>query len=143
MPWEGILAKRAGINLNAFRLDDYNVPYGYSPILLAHPDVLDNKQEAISKFLKASAKGFLFAQTNPEEAVKILAGAGNQKELKNEAFLLESQKSINPFYSNEKGEWGKMEDERWNAFSNWLKSQKLLEEETFLNHNSLYTNKYL
>ncbi|WP_375580928.1 ABC transporter substrate-binding protein [Marivirga tractuosa] len=143
MPWEGILAKRAGIQLNAFQLDSYNIPYGYSPILLAHPDVLNEKAEAISIFMKATAKGFHFAQAQPEDAVKILAASGNQEDLNDEAFLLESQKSINPYYTDQNNSWGTMEDERWKNFTNWLKSQKLIKEETLSNHKSLYTNKYL
>lgn len=143
MPWEGILAKRAGIKLNEFRLDDYSIPYGYSPILLAHPEVLETKAEAISKFLKASAKGFLFAQQQPEDAVKILAASGTQKELKDEKFLLESQKAINPYYTSENGKWGLMKDERWEDFVDWIKSENLLSKETLSVHNSLYTNKYL
>ncbi|HET8860654.1 ABC transporter substrate-binding protein [Marivirga sp.] len=143
MPWEGILAERAGIKLNAFRLDEYDIPYGYSPVLVVHPEVLEGKQTAISNFLKASAKGFLFAQKNPKDAVKILAAAGAQEELKDEIFLLESQKAINPYYTNKNGTWGLMEDERWADFTNWLKAQKLIEEETLSNHNSLYSNKYL
>lgn len=143
MPWEGIMAKRAGIELNAFRLDDYKIPYGYSPILLGHPEVLQEKDEAISKFLEASARGFHFAQKRPEDAVKILSASRKQEELKDEAFLLESQKAINPFYVNSKNEWGKMEDKRWKDFSDWLKSQKLIKEETLSDHKSLYTNKYL
>jgi NitT/TauT family transport system substrate-binding protein len=38
--WEGIQARRAGIDLNVFRLEDYGVAYGYSPVLAAHPDTL-------------------------------------------------------------------------------------------------------
>lgn len=143
MPWEGILARRAGIDLNVFRLDKYGIPYGYSPILIAHPEILPTKGEAIRKFLQATAKGFQFAQNHPEDAVKILAASGKQEELGDENFLLESQKSINPYYTNEKAEWGFMQDEKWASFANWLKSQKLIEEETLLEHQSLYTNKYL
>ena len=37
MAWEGILAKHKGVDLNAFSLSDFKVPYGYSPVLLAAP----------------------------------------------------------------------------------------------------------
>ena len=40
MGWEGVEARRRGIQLNAFRLADYGVPYGYSPLLITHPDTL-------------------------------------------------------------------------------------------------------
>ena len=143
MPWEGILAKRDGIELNEFRLDPYNIPYGYSPILIAHPETLNEKEETISKFLKASAKGFHFTQNYPEDAVKILAASGEQEELKDEEFLLESQRAINPYYMNPNNDWGLMEDERWKAFVDWLKSEQLIEKETLSDFTSLFTNKYL
>jgi ABC-type nitrate/sulfonate/bicarbonate transport system substrate-binding protein len=38
--WEGVQAARRGVALNAFRLGDFGIPYGYSPVLLAHPDAL-------------------------------------------------------------------------------------------------------
>ena len=31
--WEGILAERAGQQLHCFALEDYGIPYGYSPVL--------------------------------------------------------------------------------------------------------------
>lgn len=143
MPWEGILAERAGIKINSFHLADYEIPYGYSPILLGHPEVLEKKSQAIKNFLKASAKGFLFSKENPEEAVKILSASGSQKELKDKAFLLESQKSINQYYTNKENDWGIMEDSRWEVFCSWLKSEKLIKPETLSDHKSLYTNTYL
>jgi len=143
MPWEGILAKRAGVELNTFQLDKFNIPYGYSPVILAHPDVLEKKGTAIKKFMAATAKGFKEAIAKPEEAVDILAMAGNQKELKDKTFLLESQKMINSYYTNESGTWGIMEEARWESFANWLKSEKLIDSETLSDHNLLYTNQFV
>lgn len=34
------MAERAGVQLNTFKLEDYGVAYGYSPVLAAHPDTL-------------------------------------------------------------------------------------------------------
>jgi len=39
MPWEGVIARRAGVELNAFNPADY-LDYGHSPVLVAHPDFL-------------------------------------------------------------------------------------------------------
>ena len=36
MGWEGLEAERKGIELNAFDLADYGIPYGYSPLLARH-----------------------------------------------------------------------------------------------------------
>jgi hypothetical protein len=41
MGWEGIEAELRGVNLNVFKLEDYQVPYGYSPLLVAHPDTIE------------------------------------------------------------------------------------------------------
>jgi NitT/TauT family transport system substrate-binding protein len=38
--WEGVEAELAGVALNTFKLESFNVPYGYSPLLVAHPDTL-------------------------------------------------------------------------------------------------------
>lgn len=35
LPWEGVLARRRGINLRAFQLQDFGVPYCYSPVIAA------------------------------------------------------------------------------------------------------------
>ena len=40
MGWEGVDAKRRGVGLNAFLLEDFNIPYGYSPVLVATQDTL-------------------------------------------------------------------------------------------------------
>jgi len=37
---QGVEAERKGIALNIFKLEDYGIKYGYSPLLVAHPDTL-------------------------------------------------------------------------------------------------------
>lgn len=38
MGWEGVEAALKGVELNVFKLNDYGVAYGYSPVMVAHPD---------------------------------------------------------------------------------------------------------
>jgi hypothetical protein len=40
MGWEGVEAEQRGLPLNVFRLEDFSIPYGYSPVLLAHPNTI-------------------------------------------------------------------------------------------------------
>lgn len=40
MGWEGVEAELKGVKLNSFKLEDFNVPYGHSPLLVAHPDFI-------------------------------------------------------------------------------------------------------
>jgi NitT/TauT family transport system substrate-binding protein len=142
MPWEGIEAKRKGIELNSFPLQDYNIPYGYSPALLSHPEILKNKEKAVRDFLAASAKGFKWAAQNPVEASEILLPHAETNDLD---FLIESHTYIAPYYLDENSEWGKMKDERWISFVYWLKENKLInkKEETLLGKQAMYSNNYL
>ncbi len=38
--WEGVDAQIKGVELNAFKLGDYGIPYGYTPLLVALPQFL-------------------------------------------------------------------------------------------------------
>ena len=40
MGWEGIDAQRKGVALNAFSLEHFSIPYGYSPVLITSQEVL-------------------------------------------------------------------------------------------------------
>lgn len=40
MGWEGVEAKRKDVELNTFKLEDFGVAYGYSPVLVTHPDII-------------------------------------------------------------------------------------------------------
>ena len=38
--WEGVEARRRGVELNSFRCGDYGISYGYAPVLVARADTL-------------------------------------------------------------------------------------------------------
>ena len=40
MGWEGVEAELKGVKLNSFKLEDFKVPYGHSPLLVTHPDII-------------------------------------------------------------------------------------------------------
>lgn len=40
MGWEGVEARRKGVELNVFKLGDYKISYGYAPVLVARADSL-------------------------------------------------------------------------------------------------------
>jgi len=65
MPWEGVAAQHAGLELNVFKFEDYNIPYGYSPVVAAHPDTLASQPDLMCSFLAASARGFEWAASEP------------------------------------------------------------------------------
>jgi ABC-type nitrate/sulfonate/bicarbonate transport system substrate-binding protein len=62
--WEGIEANSKGIELNKFTMAEVNIPYGYSPVVLAKKENITKHKELYSKFIKATQKGFLFTRDN-------------------------------------------------------------------------------
>jgi ABC-type nitrate/sulfonate/bicarbonate transport system substrate-binding protein len=123
MNWEGLAAQKADIKLNAMYLSEFNVPYGYSPVIMASEDHIHKKEEALKSFLKAAKKGFLYAKSNPKESVELM-----QKYIPKpdqEAIDLPiSQQYTNQFYGDATN-WGQMESSRVNNFINWLNENQL------------------
>ena len=74
MQWEGVEAAMNGVELNVFRLEDYGIPYGYSPVLLAREDVLHSQPDVVRDFVAATKRGYEFAaqSENVDECTDIL-----------------------------------------------------------------------
>jgi ABC-type nitrate/sulfonate/bicarbonate transport system substrate-binding protein len=139
MAWEGVEAKMKDVELNAFKLADYGIPYGYSPVLIAHPDVVakeetalaSEQQETLRSFLKASAIGFQFAAEHPEETAKLLCEQVSrmypdlQPPLEVN-MMTEACKTVAPHLLLDSHKWGDMSGERWDAFLDWLSEKGLL-----------------
>lgn len=54
--WEGIQAENEGIDLNLFKMADYGIPYGYSPIVFASEKEVTERKDAYTRFLEATKK---------------------------------------------------------------------------------------
>ncbi|WP_439506201.1 ABC transporter substrate-binding protein [Sediminibacterium sp.] len=134
--WEGIEASSKGIELNKFTLADFNIPYGYSPIVLTKRESIAENKELYSTFIKTTQKGFLYVKKNVAESVKILKSYMTEYDLNN----IDVEKSIMfsiPYFGDESS-CGVMEQERVTSFLNWL-VDKGLEDIVILNQ-PLFTN---
>lgn len=136
--WEGIQAKNQGIELNLFKMADYGIPYGYSPIIFASESAVHNDNEKYSLFLEATKKGFLFAQENPEASVDSIVPFVSEQDATID--LLESQYYTTPFYGNEQN-WGILDKTEVEAYLNWLFNQGL--EAQKLSFDSLVFNELI
>eukprot|EP00746_Dinoflagellata_sp_MGD_P152585 gnl/MRDRNA2_/MRDRNA2_83765_c0_seq1.p1 gnl/MRDRNA2_/MRDRNA2_83765_c0~~gnl/MRDRNA2_/MRDRNA2_83765_c0_seq1.p1 ORF type:complete len:377 (-),score=63.35 gnl/MRDRNA2_/MRDRNA2_83765_c0_seq1:47-1021(-) len=123
--WEGVLAERSGQKLNFFSLEEYGVPYGYSPILVAHEEMVKDDPEVIRSFLDATSKGYLYAAEHPHEAAKILCETTGHPSLADVEFVAASQTAISPHYLRA-GSWGFMEGARWEEFVDFLHQSEIL-----------------
>ena len=124
VPWEGLQAERDGIDLTPFSLDEYDVPYGYTPTVLAHPDTVAERSDELAAFLRASARGYRLAADDPDRGARALIETADVEF--DEEFVHESQRRIADAYLTPDGEWGVMNRERWATFVSWLTDESIL-----------------
>ncbi|MCS7076460.1 MAG: ABC transporter substrate-binding protein [Bacteroidia bacterium] len=137
--WEGIEASTKNIILNKFRLKDYGIPYGYSPVIVTKMEYLINKREIYIDFIKATQKGYLYASQHSVPTLSIL-----EKYLpKNDIQNIDLQKAFSitaPYFGNEQN-CGIMSSERVNAFLSWLVKHNL--ESVQILTQKLFTNELI
>jgi ABC-type nitrate/sulfonate/bicarbonate transport system substrate-binding protein len=137
--WEGIEASSRGIALNKFALDAFNIPYGYSPVVLTKRPHLTERRALYSAFAKASRKGFLFTQKHLQESAMILKRHLSDSDLEN----IDIEKSIafSMPHFGDASTCGTMKQQRVSDFLRWL-AERGLEAEAILNQ-PLFTNELL
>ncbi|MFD0798985.1 ABC transporter substrate-binding protein [Maribacter chungangensis] len=120
--WEGVQAANEGIALNLFKMSDYGIPYGYSPIILASEKLVSDNEGDYARFLEATKKGYLFAQANPVKGVECIAPYVAKQDW--DIDLLQSQEFTSPFYGT-MDTWGVMDKQKVKAYLDWLLENKL------------------
>lgn len=122
MNWEGVQAASKRVGLTTFKMSDFNIPYSYSPVLVASEKMVAEKREAYKAFVTASKKGFLYAVENREEAASILS-----KHVSKQDADIDIMKAIevskNYFRNTE--DWGKMDADNVTDYLNWIYGNKL------------------
>ena len=148
LTWEGVQADIEGIDLNQFLFDEYEIPYGYNPVLTAHRDWTEQNGDALRRFLEETAAGYRFAVKNPDEAARLLIKTANHPTLTKRNFVEQSQQMVSGYYLDGEGHWGFMHRNVWVSFINWMIRNHLLTDPTGeliqrMDVDTLFTNKYL
>lgn len=121
--WEGVEATTQQIALNKFRLMDYQIPYGYSPVIIARKEDVEHKTDEYRAVINAIKKGYEYIIDHQEEAVAILTSYVSEQD-KKRIDLAETVRQTAPHYGDN-GTFGFMQKERVNAFLQWLVEKKL------------------
>lgn len=137
--WEGVEAEAQGIGLTKFRLLEYGIPYGYSPVLFTAREQIDTNPDTYRRFLSATKKGFLYAASNVPESVDILSRYVPERD-RTAIDLAKSQAYTAAYYGDETN-WGQMDVSRVREFVDWLRQQGL--ETQPLDVTALFTNELL
>lgn len=150
LPWEGPQARReSDVSFNAFRMSDYGIPYGYSPLLVTHEDFVEQEPDMLHMFLRAVERGWRFVHDRPDRAAEILHMHISHPNFQDLAMVKESLGLLQPFILGESRRWGFMDGSRWLAWVEWLINTQVLKDTSGvpLNHGQidtsmLYTNDF-
>ena len=134
--WEGVEADSKNVELNRFRMNQFNIPYAYSPVILAKQENLLKQKEVYSNFIKATKKGYLFVKNNLQESKSILQRYLTSYDREN----IDIEKSLAMTFPHFGDEFncGIMKQERVLPFLKWLvdndlEDKRILEQYLFTN----------
>ena len=129
MNWEGI----ENPNLNFFRLKDYNIPYSYSPLIVASEKLINGSKSEINDFLKATKQGYIYSMNNIQESTGILYNylPNSDKKIN----IIESLKFSIPYFGNSKS-FGKISKDVFQKFFKWLELNEI--ENRLINVDEIY-----
>ncbi len=119
--WEGEQARLQGIQLHRFRLQDFGIPYGYSPVIVASRQMIEQQPALLRQFLAATAEGAHFAATRPADTAAMLLPHVPAPDA-DLAFLTASQQYCAPAYGRP---WGHLHTHRLQAYLQWLQHSGL------------------
>lgn len=137
--WDGIEAKRKGIDLNLQMLKDLDPALDYyTPVIVTNEKHVNEQKELVKKFMVATAKGYQEAISNPSEAASILLK--NAPEL-NPDLVKQSQEWLSTKYQDDAPQWGVQKEEIWNGYAKWMFERKLIPK--MIEANKAFTNEFL
>lgn len=137
--WEGVEAESKNIQLHRFTLGEFGIPYGYSPIIMTKRENTRVHKEDCLAFVRATKKGYLFAQNDQSQAVAILHNHLTDYD-KTNIDLRQSIEITAPHFGSE-STCGVMNPAKLTAFFHWL-SDMGLENKRIL-EQTLFTNEFL
>jgi len=125
--WSGINAELSGGTYGYWDFASLSVELDYyTPVILANNDFLQNDPETARAFLKATARGYQYAEEHPEEAAEMLIAGDTTGSLEDSRDLVyASQKWLAGRYQADAPFWGYIAPERWDGFYSWLHNNGL------------------
>lgn len=137
--WDGVAGEINDFPIHFIRLNEIDERLNYyTPVIIANENYINENEDIVKRFLKATEKGYLFSIDSPEVAVESLLRFAPEIDAR---LALESQKYLANEYIADSEHWGVMEENVWENYSNWMYENDLLN--TKLEVNGAFTNEYL
>lgn len=146
--WTGLEAKRGGLELVSFPINSNGIADYYTPVFIASPNEIKNKNILLKKFMNATKKGYEYAILNPDESAKILIALAPKGTFPDEDFVFESQKYLSAHYSDKNEKWGIQDAKSWHDYPKFMLDSLAMKDINGnivkqLDFNSLYTNQFI
>mgnify|MGYP001570667929 FL=1 len=143
--WQGVAAKRAGVVLTTFPINQYGIPDYSTPDIITSPDTLKEKKDALKRFMKATARGYEYARTHPRESAQMLIDAAPAGTFPDEGLVFESQEYLSPRYADIGKPWGVQAAASWRDYPAFMIANKAVFDASgkpvsAIDFDSLYTN---
>jgi len=120
---EGLIAERAGVQLNYFKLADHGVVYGY-PLVFFKSRSRNDNEGAVARFLHQLQKAYAWAVSDPAAAASNMAARVSELFPELAAVdadqLEQSVQSASATLLDKDGNALMMTDTRWSGFLDWL-----------------------
>lgn len=137
--WDGVEAKRRGIELNLQYLKDLDPALDYyTPVIVTNEKHISEQAELVKKFMAATSAGYEYAIQHPQEAAEFLIK--NAPELDPE-LVKASQDWVSKKYQDDAKHWGVQKQEVWGNYVNWMYERKLIEK--MIEPEKAFTNDFL
>jgi len=120
MGWEGIAAQRQHIALQAFSPTQYCVPNYYTPVIVTNEKTLTNRAEIARRFMNATARGYEYAITNPDDAADLLIKTTPPGTFPDPGLVKESAEYLAPMYKGGKARWGEQDLQIWTDYPRFM-----------------------
>lgn len=124
--WAGEKCKLAGLDTNYFAFADIDPVFDfYTPVIIAHNGVIEDKPELVQAFMDATRRGYEDCIADPDAAAEILLKAA--PELESE-LVHASQNYLAAEYQADAEQWGTIDANRWSAFFEWVQAEGMASE---------------
>jgi len=136
--WEAVGVEASEESLRYFKLEDYDIPYSYSPVLAANARLIEERSQIYRAFLAATKEGYLYAREHPQtalEVLKLLVPAADQH------IDLAKALTATEAHFGTKETWGHMQPSKVAEFLSWIQENGL--EKATLSLDDLVTNELL
>lgn len=139
--WDGMEAKRRGIELSFIPIKDLNPVFDYyTPVIICNDKMIQADPELTRAFMAAVSKGYQYCIKNPDAAADILISAvpelgANSQQIKLSMAYLKDQ------YQADAPRWGEQRHEVWQGFVDWMFNKRLIR--TGVKADNMFTNDFL